>query len=114
MIRAFVILLLGFVVTGGAWVMQCTGPKPRVEDVTVREPDQPGAPYLVDVQVRNTWRGHGEIQVQAKLHDKTADRVYEGQQNASLEPMDVINVVVEVQARRGTYEPDVELVYPVR
>ena len=112
--RRVVLVLLGVVVLSVAWLWECSGPKPVVQGTMVREPAQEGLPYEVDVQVRNTWRGEGELQVKAELRDKTSSRRYQGQQNASIEPMETINVVVEVNAEPGDYEPMVEVQYPPR
>ena len=112
-VRGMILMALLALMSVG-WLLQCTGPKPEVQAVTVREPAQPGLPYQVDVQVRNTWRGHGELQVQVELHDQATDRRYQGQQNATLDAMESINVVVPIHAQPGDYEPRVEVVYPPR
>jgi hypothetical protein len=99
---------------GVVWIMQCSGPMPSVEQVTLRDPAQPGLPYEVDVRVRNRWRGHGEIQLTAQLVDASTGRRYEAQQTAALQPDEIIHVIVPVQADKGTYEAHVEADYPPR
>jgi hypothetical protein len=107
-------LLLVLVLAGAAWLLQCTGPWPEIQSVAVREPPLAGLPYEIDVQVRNKWRGHGELQVYAELHDAASGRGYQGKQNATIEPREIINVVVEIQAAPGNYEPRVKVEYPPR
>ena len=92
--------------------MQCTGPVPSIEQVALRDPAEPGQPYEVDVQVRNRWRGHGEIQLTAQLRDTANGRNYVGQQNAVMQGGETIRVMIPVRAEKGEYEPRVEVEYP--
>jgi hypothetical protein len=107
-------VVLVLALAGLVWLLQCTGPRPEIQGMVLREPAEPGLPYQVDVQVRNTWRGHGEVQVQAELHDDASKRSYQGKQSATIEPMEIINVVVEIQAAPGNYEPRVKVEFPPR
>jgi hypothetical protein len=114
LINRLALSLIGFVVVSMVWLLQCSGPRPVVQAVTVHEPAQPGLPYQVEVQVRNNWRGGGQLQVQAELRDRASDRRYQGQQNATIKSMESMNVLVEVDALPGDYEPHVEVEYPPR
>jgi hypothetical protein len=99
-----------------SWVANCSGPAPAVDGASVRliEPSAEGAPYRVEAVVRNTRRGHGEVTVNARLHDRTSGLSAQAEQQVTLGAHETVLVVIDVQASRGSYVPEVTAEYPPR
>jgi hypothetical protein len=107
-------MALGAIVLAVLRVLQCSGPRPTVSQVSLRPPAQPGLPYEVEAEIHNQWRGHGEVKLTARLRERATDRQYEADHTASLEPNETLRVVIPVSAQPGDYEPQVEVEYPPR
>jgi uncharacterized protein (DUF58 family) len=99
-----------------SWVANCSGPAPAVDGASVRliEPGVEGAPYQVEAVVRNTRRGHGEVVVNARLHDRASGLSARADREVTLGAHETVLVVVDVQAPRGSYVPEVTVEYPPR
>ncbi len=115
--RGWLPYLVGVVVAAaiiGSWVSQCSGPRPElVGSATVRSPQQPGDAYHVEAAVRNSGPGHGEVQVTARLRDRASGRAYQRDERVQLERGEQTNVVIEIFAPPGEYEPQVDVQYPI-
>lgn len=95
------------------WVVQCSGPRPEVVGApSVRVPEQPGQPYVVEATVRNAGPGHGEIQVTARLRDRASGRTYQETDRTQLEAGDEARVAIPIHAPQADYEPRIEIEYP--
>ena len=95
------------------WVLNCSGPSPVVADVQLLQPRGEGAPYRVEVTIRNQGVGHGEVAVTVRLRDRNG-RMLREERKVVLEPRETTLVVVEIPAPRGEYTPEVEVEYPPR
>ena len=110
---AFLMALVGVGCITALWVGQCSGPRAAVDGLpTVLAPEQPGQPYRVVAAIRNTGPGHGEVQVTFRLRDRATGQTYQHIDRAQLEPGSLIQVVAEIPALPGDYEPSVQVDYP--
>lgn len=96
------------------WVVNCSGPEPRVAEVRLREPRQDGDPYRVEALIRNDGHGHGQVEVVFRLVDRGTGQTVEEDKPATLEPGERTLVSAELWAPRAEYEPRVEVEYPPR
>jgi hypothetical protein len=104
--------LLGALVVA-LWVVQCSGPRPDVVgSPTVRPPDESGQPYVVEVNVRNSGPGHGQVQVIARIRDRATGRTYQKTEQAQLEAGEETRLAIDIDAPEGEYEPRIEVEYP--
>ena len=108
-----VVALLGVICVTGLWVSECSGPRAVVDGVpSVLAPDQPGQPYRVAADLRNTGPGHGEVQVTFLLRDRATGQTYQHVDRVQLEPGSVIHLVAVIPATPGDYEPSLQVDYP--
>lgn len=95
------------------WISQCSGPRPELVGApVVRPPASPGDAYHVEATVRNAGPGHGEVQVVARLRERSSGRAYQRDETIQLDAGEQAGIVVEVFAPPGDYEPHVEINYP--
>jgi hypothetical protein len=92
----------------------CLGPRPTVVAYELREPQQPGDPYMMFVTVHNRSRGEGEISVEVSLRVQGgSDVVATGQDDVQLRGHETAQVAIELHpGAPGPYDADVEAVYP--
>src|SRR5262245_6268235 len=112
--RSFLVGLAGTIIAFVLWILNCSGPKPELADVRVKPPAGEGQPYQVEATVQNAGLGHGQINVVARLRDKSSGQTYQEGKLVQLEEHEVTRVTAEIQAPPGSYEPEVELEYPPR
>lgn len=105
-------MLAVITVLAGLWVVNCTGPRPAVADVSVAAPTAPGAPYQVAALVRNQGWGHGQVQVIFRLRDKATGQTVQVAAPATLEAGETTRITAELQAPPGDYAPAVVVEYP--
>ncbi|HLF71208.1 MAG TPA: hypothetical protein VI759_03555 [Dehalococcoidia bacterium] len=104
-------VVLGLAALAGLWVYACTGPRVRVESVTLEAPSAPDHPYRVNVILHNEARHEGEVIVSVRLKGKDGG-VYPGRENVEVHGEERLTVAVEVFAPRGDYEASAEVTYP--
>jgi hypothetical protein len=92
----------------------CLGPQPTVMDYELREPQQPGDPYVMLVTVHNRSRGEGEISVGVSLRVQGSNLVVAtGQDDVQLRGHETAQVAIELRpGAPGPYDADVGAVYP--
>jgi len=108
-----VVTFLGIAVAIALWVTHCSGPQPRVVGTpSVRAPAQSGQPYRIEATIDNPGPGHGQAEVVFRLTNVATGVAYETQEQTDLEPGEQVEVVTDVAATEGTYQPEVEVRYP--
>jgi hypothetical protein len=102
------------IVAGALLMTGCLGPKPTVVTHELREPQQPGDPYVMLVTVHNRGRGEGEISVTVSLRVRGgSDVVATGQEDVQLRGHATAQVAIELHpGAPGPYDAQVEAVYP--
>jgi hypothetical protein len=105
---------VGVVALAVLWVVNCSGPRPAVSDVSVSPPSAPGAPHRVQATVRNQGPGHGQVSVSVRLVDPAAQQTYQEDRKLALEAHETTRLVAEIHAPPGDYVPRVEVEYPPR
>ena len=111
--RAFGILGVA-VAIAALWVMNCSGPQPSVTNVRMIEPRAEATPYRVEATIHNKGNGQGQVAVTVRLRDRASDQTIQEDRKAVLKAGETTLVVVEMQAPRGDYTPEVEVEYPPR
>jgi hypothetical protein len=111
--RGVLLALASAVVMVLLWVMNCSGPQPVVTAVRLTEPTSVDAPYRVEVELLNRWRGHGEVAVTVRLRDPGSGRRVVEERHVSLEGNERVVLVVELLAPPGRYEPEVTVQCPL-
>ena len=111
----------GMLLSGGVasvllalWVWNCTGPKPVITATSLRPLTSPGAPYRVEVEIENRWRGDGEVAALVRLRDRVTGRVVQAEHKVRLDGHERALVVAELAAPPGDYIPEVMVTYPPR
>jgi hypothetical protein len=107
-------LALAGVVLSVLWVSHCTGPRPVVASVQLTPPAAAGAPYRVEVALRNEGLGGGQVEMTVRLHDDWAGRTVQPTRKVTLDVGETTLVIAEVLAPAGDYTPAVEVQYPPR
>ena len=105
-------VVIGVIAAGALWVLNCSGPRPQVEDVRLEEPEQQDHPYRVEVVVRNKGRNEGEVTVLFELVSQDDGSIYRVRENVELKAREMLTVVTEIDAPKGTYEPRGKVSYP--
>jgi|GEM_PF-1231756 hypothetical protein len=96
------------------WVLNCSGPRPRVLDVRLTTPPVEGAAYTVEAVIRNPSHGHGEVDVIFRLRSRATGLTIQESRRADLRPGETTLVRAQIVAPRDSYEPEVEVNYPPR
>ena len=105
---------LAAVVLSVLWVWHCTGARPVVADVHLSPPATAGAPYRVEVVLRNEGFGGGQVDLTVRLQDQMSGRTVQQSQKVALEEGETTLVVAEMRAPAGDYVPAAEVKYPPR
>lgn len=100
--------------TAAVLLTGCHGPKPAVAGYELRDPQQPGDPYILLVTVKNRGSGAGEASVQAVLRSPGSDiAVATGQELVDLTGRETAQVAIELRpGAPGPYTAEVAVVYP--
>ncbi|MFN8534830.1 MAG: hypothetical protein U0556_14935 [Dehalococcoidia bacterium] len=112
--KAIGMVVLSLVAAALLWVVNCSGPRPEVRDVRLQAPESDGAPYRIEVEIANPWRGHGQAAVTIRLIDTDRGLTVIEQRKIALEPDEQTVLVAEIAAPPGRYTPQVEVRYPPR
>jgi hypothetical protein len=108
-----VLAVVGVAIVVGLWVTHCSGPQPHVVGTpTLRAPVQPGQPYRIEAIIANPGPGQGQVEVIFHLRDTATGLAYQSQEQADLEPGGQVQVVTDIAAPDGNYQPEVEVRYP--
>jgi hypothetical protein len=103
-----------FSVAAVLWVMNCSGPRPLVTEVSVARPSDGSSLHRVAAVLRNQAGGAGEVQVTVRLRDRTTGQTVQRQETVSLTGAEVTRLVLPIEAPPGDYAPEVEVQYPPR
>ena len=106
--------VVGAIIVAILWVANCTGPMPAVQRVQLSPPSTPGGPYEVTAVVLNQGGGHGEVDVSARLREMNSPRTVANDRRITLQAHDTAVVVIDIQAPKGEYTPQVDATYPPR
>jgi hypothetical protein len=99
------------IVFGTLWLANCGGPRPEVTSVQLREPEQPGDPFVVEVEVRARGRGEGQAEVDIELEGGDGQR-YVASERVTLERGKPVAIAVEFAVPDGEYEASAHVRYP--
>jgi hypothetical protein len=108
-VLAVLVLAVGLV---GFWVWGCSGPKPVVADVQLTPPSSAGAPYHLEVLLRNEGIGQGQVETTIRLRDRATGRTLQQSQKAELRRGETILLVADLPGPPGDYVPEVTVDYP--
>jgi hypothetical protein len=96
------------------WVWHCSGARPVVADVQLASPAAVGAPYRVEVVLRNEGFGGGQVEMTVRLRDRASGHTVQQTQKIALDEGETTLAVAEILAPAGDYAPAVEVKYPPR
>lgn len=108
-----VIPLVALAAIAPLWARTCAGPKPRVTRVVLKPPRAPGAPFEVQVTLRNEGPGEGQSAVTARLRDPSG-RTYQADAHVELRPHEETTLTLPVSAPPGDYEVEANATFPPR
>jgi hypothetical protein len=92
----------------------CPGPKPVVVRQELHEPERPGEPYRLVVEIENRGRGQGEAEVIARLHPRgSAETVAQETQPVQLNGRETARIEIPLRPTGpGPFDAEVEAQYP--
>lgn len=93
------------------WVVNCSGPRPEVTGVELREPEQEGDPYVALATIRNRMRGPGEVRVEVSLRGEDG-RVFSKSETTEIGGHGELTLTFEFPLPEGEYKATADVSYP--
>jgi hypothetical protein len=92
----------------------CPGPKPVVVRQDLHEPERPGEPYRLIVEIENRGRGEGEAEVIARLRPRgSAETAAQETQPVQLNGHETARIDIPLRPTgTGPFDAEVEAQYP--
>jgi hypothetical protein len=92
----------------------CPGPKPVVVRQQLQEPEKPGEPYRLVVEIENRGAGEGQAKVVARLCPRGGgETVAQATQEVDMRGRETVRIDLPLQPTRpGPFDATVDVGYP--